>query len=90
MSKNSWVVIIGGGLIGLGLGVMGITFNMPLWWFLNLPLIMLLNQFSGEIGDFFSDWYNDIIKGEVVNIIIPREENKEKRKEHAKSKKKYI
>jgi hypothetical protein len=80
------VIIVAGAIIGVALGIFGLNISMSLWWYLDIPLIILVNIFRYNIADFFIDWYKDIKKGGLINIVKPEQKIKEKRK----SKRKYI
>jgi len=85
--RGTVVIIAAGAIIGAGLGIFGLNISMPLWWYLDVPLIILVNIFRYKLADFFVDWYKDIKKGGVINVIIPEQKIKEKQ---TKSKRKYI
>ena len=89
MDRGTLVIIIAGAIIGAGLGIFGLNISMPLWWYLDIPLIILVNIFRYELADFFVDWYKDIKKGGMVNIIIPTQKIKDNNLKR-RFKRKYI
>jgi hypothetical protein len=88
MFKGLWVVILGGAVIGAGLGAAGLNITMPLWWYIDIPLVVILNWFRNDISDFFSFSY--FTKKSEQDIRDEVEEEFKKHFQEEKNLKKYI
>jgi len=51
MDKGLLVVIIGGMIIGGALGIFGLNITMPLWWYIDIPSVIILNAYRNVIAD---------------------------------------